>query len=388
MRLRADLPHWLNHPRRPGFRYGMALIWLVFIAFPLIDAFGRRAPLVTHLLVIGGAVLFVAIYVWLVVRAAALRTRVPAMSAFGVLVAISIALTLLVGPSWGYLFTYCAAAGVMTGPARWTLTVVVVCTLLAVACALAGSSAGTAVGAGASTLGVGMLIALMRDLRIRNEELEAARAELAEVAVTQERERFARDLHDLIGHSLSVIALKAELAGRLIADRPREAASEVGEVQAVARRALTEVREAVSGYRRPTLDGELAGARMALSAAGIEADVFADTPTRDRSPLDPATEAVLAWAVREGATNVIRHSGARHCTVRVRSDLAGASVHVQDDGRGTTLNGHVLPGESGNGLAGLCERAAEVDGRVEYGSEPDGGFSLRVSVPARGGHAR
>ena len=147
------------------------------------------------------------------------------------------------------------------------------------------------------------------------------------MAVAQERERFARDLHDLLGHSLSVITLKAELAGRMLTDRPRDAAREVAELEQVARTALGEVREAVSGYRQPTLDGELAGARMALSAAGIEADV-----EQARVPLDPAVEAVLAWAVREGATNVIRHSGAQHCTLRITASLTDAGVEVIDDG--------------------------------------------------------
>ena len=98
---------------------------------------------------------------------------------------------------------------------------------------------------------------LMRDLRVRNEELTEARAELARAAVAQERERFARDLHDLLGHTLSVIALKAELAGRLLPGDPERAAAEVGEVEQVARQALSEVRDAVSGYRQPTLEGEI-----------------------------------------------------------------------------------------------------------------------------------
>ena len=117
-----------------------------------------------------------------------------------------------------------------------------------------------------------MLMLLMRDLRVRNEELTRRGPSSREMAVAEERERFARDLHDLLGHSLSVIALKAELAGRLLPDGPHDAATEVAEVEQVARTALSEVRDAVSGYRQPTLDGELAGARMALSAAGIEAD--------------------------------------------------------------------------------------------------------------------
>ena len=145
-------------------------------------------------------------------------------------------------------------------PADTGFQAIVVLTLVTGgACVAGGGSAGEGFGYGASTIGVGLLMVLLRDLRTRNDELNEARAELADVAVAHERERFARDLHDLLGHSLSVIALKAELAGKLIAERPGEAAVEVREVEAVARQALGEVRDAVSGYRRPTLEGELAG---------------------------------------------------------------------------------------------------------------------------------
>ncbi len=158
-------------------------------------------------------------------------------------------------------------------------------------------------------------------------------------------------------------------------------------MEAVARQALGEVRLAVSGYRQPTLDGELAGARMALSAAGIAAEV-----ERPEVALEPEVEAVLAWAVREGATNVIRHSGARRCTVRVAAGLTDASVEVIDDGRGAGAamngagNGHGGNGHGGNGLAGLGERAQALRGRVEPGAGPaGGGFRLAVHVPSGGG---
>jgi two-component system sensor histidine kinase DesK len=196
---------------------------------------------------------------------------------------------------------------------------------------------------------------------------------VARLAVAEERERFARDLHDLLGHSLSVIALKAELAGRLLPHQPQQAADHVAELESVAREALAEVREAVSGYRQPTLAGELAGARMALEAAGIE--------TRVRTPaaeLPPDVEAVLAWAVREGTTNVIRHSGAQRCTIALAGgrDGSGASLEISDDGRGADGDGG-----NGNGLAGLRERAALLAGHVETGRRRDGGFRLRVTVP-------
>jgi two-component system sensor histidine kinase DesK len=220
---------------------------------------------------------------------------------------------------------------------------------------------------------------VMRDLRVRNQELVQARAELARLAVTAERERFARDLHDLLGHTLSVITLKAELAGRLLPDKPDQAAREVAEVEQVARGALTEVREAVSGYRQPTLDVELEGALVALAAAGIDASV-----ERPAVALDPEVEAVLAWTVREGATNVIRHSHARHVQLKISASIGGAAVEVLDDGVGAA-NGSAdagrAAGGTGHGLAGLAERARSLRGHVEAGAQPGGGYRLAVNVP-------
>ena len=304
-----------------------AIVWLAFIVFPLANAIGKKGTPLEEILVIAGATVFVGTYVVLVLHwRGHTRTPMPLLL-FALMLAISAALTILQASGWGFLFTYCAAcAALVTAGGFWA---VVACAVLAGVCSAAGGAdGGTVIGFVASSAGVGMLMLVMRDLRVRNVELNEARAELAKMAVAEERERFARDLHDLLGHSLSVIALKAELAGRLLADGPHDAANEVAELEQVARAALGEVRDAVSGYRQPTLEGELAGARMALSAAGIEADV-----QEARVPLDPVVEAVLAWAVREGATNVIRHSGARHCTLKISASLTDAGVEVIDDGR-------------------------------------------------------
>src|SRR5581483_2587369 len=217
---------------------------------------------------------------------------------------VAVLLTIADRPSWGFLFTYCAACVGLVVPSDLGMPAVILCAAVAyVATVVAGGGGGSGVGFAASGVGIGLLLVLMRDLRMRNKELMEARAELALSAVEAERERFARDLHDLLGHSLSVIAIKAELAGRLLKLDPERAAAEVADVEGVARESLREVRQAVSGYRQPTLEKELEGARVALSAAGIEADVVRAPVT-----LDPEVEAVLAWTVREGATNVIRHS--------------------------------------------------------------------------------
>jgi two-component system, NarL family, sensor histidine kinase DesK len=383
-RLRGPLSGSLFLGRSPsGIRAGAALIWLAFIVFPLLNAIGKHEPAVKHGLIIGGAALFVAAYAGMVMTWRGGRVSRLSGALFVVLVVVACALTLAQSSSWGFLFTYCAACAALAAPEGFGFYLVALCSVLAaVTSAIAGANGGTVVSYAASSAGIGLLMLVMSDLRLRNRQLSQARAELAEMAVAQERERFARDLHDLLGHSLSVIALKAELAGRMVSnDRPDDAAREVAELEQVARTALGEVREAVSGYRRPTLEGELAGARMALSAAGISAEVV-----QARVRLDPAVEAVLAWTVREGATNVIRHSGARHCTLRITASLTDAGVEVIDDGAGGA-DGTSPPARTngrssgGHGIAGLAERARLLDGTLSAGALPDGGYRLAVTVP-------
>jgi two-component system, NarL family, sensor histidine kinase DesK len=361
---------------RSAFGVVAWVVWAGFLLFPLANAIGQHEPAVQHAVSIAAAAIFVACYFALVYQFRFRRSRRWGLPLYGVLVAITIGLTAFDRPGWGFLFTYCAACAAVIPLPRYTLLNLVVLTVLAgVVPALGGGNEGASIGFVASTAGIGLVMALVRDLRLRNEELTSARAELARMAVAEERERFARDLHDLLGHTLSVIALKAELAGRLVSSSPDQASREIAEVERVARGALGEVREAVSGYRQPTLAGELAGARMALSAAGVAVDVVSPSVA-----LDPSVEAVLAWAVREGATNVIRHSGASRCSVRVAVGLAEASVEVVDDGS-IRDSGVDWSKPAGHGLAGLTERAEAVGGRLEAGRRAEGGFRLRVSVP-------
>jgi two-component system sensor histidine kinase DesK len=375
LRPRADRPPpedpW--HAGRPlsRSRAMISLVWLGFIVAPLIDAIGHGGHGTSYALTIAAAAIFAACYVWLVFIWIDDRRRWRAWVLAALLAALAIGLTVLSRSSWGYLFSYVAACTALVVPSGWSFPAVLVIAAGSMAAtALGGGNAGAATGYAISAVGVGLLLSLMRDLRTRNQELTEARAELARTAVAAERERFARDLHDLLGHTLSVITIKAELAGRLLPDRVDEAHGEIRDVEQVARQALCEVREAVSGYRKPTLEGELKGARVALSAAGIIAEV-----ERSEMMLDPEVEAVLAWAVREGATNVIRHSGASRCQVRVRAGLANAEVEVVDDGGGCAgFSG-------GNGLIGLRERAERLRGRIDAGALPNGGFRLSVCVP-------
>jgi two-component system sensor histidine kinase DesK len=199
-----------------------------------------------------------------------------------------------------------------------------------------------------------------------NIELDAARAEVARLAAENERSRIARDLHDLLGHSLTTITVKAGLARRL-AERGEtaRAAGEITEVEELTRRTLGEVRSAVSGYRDVTLSGELASAREVLRAAGIELRLpgAVDIVDGDAAP-------AFGWVVRESVTNVVRHSRASHCAIT----LGERWIEIVDDGRGATAG-------AGNGLSGLRERLAAVGGTVEAGGT-GAGWRVRAELGA------
>jgi two-component system sensor histidine kinase DesK len=226
---------------------------------------------------------------------------------------------------------------------------------------------------------IGVTVFSTAAVRRANRELVSARHELARLAVADERARIARDLHDTIGQSLSVITLKSELAGKLLPGEPARAKREVEDIERVAREAMASVRETVGGYRRPTLDTELAAAREALAAADI-----APTIEAVDEELPPGVDAVLAWTVREGITNVVRHSGAKQ--VRIRIDRRGdwAEATITDDGDGGGAPGDGATGEGagpGSGLAGLSERVTALGGRFDAGPAEGGGFRLDVALP-------
>ena len=208
-----------------------------------------------------------------------------------------------------------------------------------------------------------------RDRGRRDAELRLSRDEVARLAALAERERIGRDLHDLLGHTLSVVALKSELAGRLIATDPAAARVQVGEVETVARQALAQVREAVAGIRATGLQAELAAARLALLSAEIPLD-------QRLAPmeLDPTAESVLAMGLREAVTNILRHAGASRVDVELAVIDGEPVLSIADDGRGGI-------DRSGHGLDGMRERLAGVGGRLEVDSPADGGTRLRLVLP-------
>jgi two-component system sensor histidine kinase DesK len=225
-----------------------------------------------------------------------------------------------------------------------------------------------------STLVTAAILSLTEAVR----QLRDAREELARRAVEKERLRFSRDLHDLLGHTLSVIVVKSEAARRL-AHRDLEAALvQVGDIESVGRQALTEIREAVTGYREGSLTTELDRARSALSAASIDPVVRQSGP-----PLTPQTEALLGWVVREAVTNAVRHSGATRCEITVDGTAERVRLTVTDNGTGTSVTGPA-EGIGGTGLKGLTERLAAAGGSLRAGPSPRGGYSVTAELPVEG----
>ncbi|MBB1242209.1 histidine kinase [Streptomyces durbertensis] len=207
-------------------------------------------------------------------------------------------------------------------------------------------------------------------------EVHANRAQLARMAVGQERLRFARDLHDLLGYSLSAIALKGELVQRLITTRPDRAEVETAELLRIARQALADVRLVSSGYRNMSLREEAESAAAVLSAADVVAEVEIGC---DR--LHPVVDTVLATALREGVTNILRHSEVRHC--RVSATVEGEEVRLTlvNDGAARRTKESVKTDGGGSGLTNLSERFAAIGGRLTAGARDDGHFELVAAAP-------
>lgn len=215
-------------------------------------------------------------------------------------------------------------------------------------------------------VGSGNMIAAQR-LRA-NQKLSLAREEIEHLAKVAERERIARDLHDVLGHTLSVVVLKSELAGKLLRQDPERAQKEMAEVEQIARTALGEVREAIRGYRSEGLVAELDRARATLDAAGVTLECVSTTPK-----LLPAEETVLSLIVREAVTNIVRHAHASHCRITLERNDNRMALLVEDDGRGGIR-------QEGSGLRGMRERVESLGGTFHIVSEE--GTRLVVEVPA------
>lgn len=278
------------------------------------------------------------------------------------------------GGMWTVFLVYAAAAAGFIEPARRAVAVIAA---LAAPLAAAGLLGGWLFWSWAPAVFfivvVGLSALYGAEIERKNRDLTASRDEVRRLAALAERERIARDLHDLLGHTLTVVAVKADLAGRLLERDPARARAEIDDIRATARAALGDVRAAVTGMRSATLASALADARRALAAAGVALEVEGQPQA-----LPPAVESVLAFALREGVTNVIRHAGARVCRLSLDVEGGQARLELRDDGRG-------FAGAEGNGLAGLRARLAAARGSLSL--LRDGGTVLRATVPLAAGTA-
>jgi two-component system, NarL family, sensor histidine kinase DesK len=363
-------------------------IYLLYIAGPVADLLGGRYPAVPTALGWAGIAAFVAPYLYLVLT----RRRRDAPARWQLIVlawlyVLALALTFVYGEDWLVFCVYVTiAVGVLLPFRHGLLGVPLIASSMLLAGWLVHADGMTlatnflpALMGGAAMMGVSQMGRTMRELRL-------ARETIADLAANEERLRLARDLHDLLGHSLSLITLKSELTGRMLPDRPEEAARQVADIERVSRQALVDVREAVSGYRRPTLAVELAGVRAVLRTAGVEAELSAslEAPLARAYPgLGPEEEGALAWALREAVTNVVRHSGASRCELVLdemweADEIRYLRLEIADDGRGPGRGHH-----PGNGLSGLQERLVLSGGHLRTGRSTRGGFSLRAMVPLR-----
>ncbi len=342
-------------PDNPWEKWGWAFaaIWLVFLAFPVIAVVESEAAMpakvVTMLCIAGFAVANVLGY----------SSRLSAWWALGLMVALALATAPVIGIGIISFTPYLAILSALELPRPWWKWAVGVWVAFPLLSLLDID--------GFPTFFFLMLWPIMIGgvlLRLFGEREYLANAALREHAVVIERERVARDVHDVLGHSLTALSVKAELAARLIDIDPARAKQELESIQATARQALAEVRATVGGLRAGNLEAELAAAPLVLADAGITATVdgtVADT--------DPRHRALLAWVLREAVTNVVRHSRAHAVVI----ELGPSGIAVTDDGTG-------CDGAEGNGLRGMRERVAGAGGTLEVGPATPG-TRLEVVLP-------
>ena len=340
-------------PREPFAR--LAYVWLVYFAFLYPRSHNPWLSAVT----IGAVVLFLPLYFWSYwLEGVQALIPIVGITAIGMMV-------FPINRGASIFFVYTGTFAGRVGGVRVAAPVLagVVASLLADAWWFSIPSNAWVVLAGITVL-IGGVVTYSTDA---GRKLRKAQEHARQMAVIAERERIGRDLHDLLGHTLTVIALKAELASKLAEPDPQRSLVEIREVERISREALAEVRHAVQGSRTVILVEELRAARHALDAASIT--LICDTPP---IAIDPGSEQTLALALREAITNVIRHSKAHVCEVRIWTADGAARLEVTDDG----IGGDVA---EGSGLSGMRARVSRLGGRLERAV--DRGTRLTITVP-------
>ncbi|ALG86508.1 sensor histidine kinase [Gordonia phthalatica] len=359
-------------PWRSG-RWVFGAVWLLFVVYPVIGIVTADAGWGVKTVSLALLAVFVVDYVWLCVYAMFDEPgRVAARNvAIATLIVIGIVLMPILHTSAFAVAPYVMAAVAFAAPWRTRYSLAAIVVIIAAAI-IVPEIFGWGIDTGflVVMVVVGVIMGftrLMRDgERDRDRAAQRQRELNAQLAVVAERERVARDVHDILGHSLTVITVKTELAGRLVDLDPERAKAEIAEVTALARDALAEVRSTVGSLRTPELPSVIAASASALDAAGIDADL--PDPAADAGP----NATLFAWVLREAVTNVVRHSGATRCDVALTHDR----IVIADDGHGSPLL------TFGNGLRGLAERVEAGGGRLTVESDATG-TTVTATVSAR-----
>lgn len=342
------------------------LLWVVYLGFFFIDPVMSHASLGIWLLDLGGAVIFLFLYFGLF-----FLENPYALSHIGGMVLLGVLYQKINGGACTFLIFACAMLPFCVETQ---------------AAAFIGIAAIGAIG-GIQTyflhadgwrifystlfpvlIGAGNTFFAERNRMTR--KLSKAHEEIENLAKVAERERIARDLHDVLGHTLSVITLKSELAGKLIDRDPERAGKEIREVENISRQALSDVRDAIRGYRSKGLVAELAQAKATLETAGVVVQCDAATTLQ----LPAMQESVLSLAVREGVTNVVRHANARNCRLRIEQQHGMCRLEIADDGRGFVT-------VEGNGLRGMRERVEMLGGTMDRRNRS--GTTLTITLPLK-----
>lgn len=341
---------------------GISLIW----TFPTLVSIWEVPDPVAHavgtLIVVVFAAVFLASVPFARRTTSGWRRLIPA----AVMFALSLSLTPWIGEDVRWMWTFVGVAVAVSSVARRPTWILVL--LLSALSFMVGEWSGADTFTNVLNSAIILSISIMMLSFVQNittlERLRAAQEQVAELAAERERSRVARDVHDILGHSLTVITVKAELAGRLMDAGSPTARDEVAQIEQLSRGALADVRATVHGYRGVSISGELAAARAALESAGVAPELPGST---DQVPSD--RRELAGWVVREAVTNVVRHAEASVCRV----SLDSRSVEVADDGRGPS------GASSGSGLSGLRERVETAGGRMSVGRSDLGGFRVKVT---------
>ncbi len=381
--IEASQPNPTETPRKYPFLPAdseigwMPYLWLVYLGFFTIDPILSGADAREWLLFAGVIALFLPLYFlgyWT-------RTTTQLLLVVGAITLLAVLYLPHNLSSWG-LFIYAGAyLGFGLRPGRALLLLLALCAILVVEGLWLGVSPWVIVAGAGMTAIIGASNVHFAEVQRKNEHLKKAREEVERLAKSAERERIGRDLHDLLGHTLTLVAVKAELAAKLADRDPERSRAEIREVHRISRQALAEVRRAVQGYRTGGTAGlahELSSARGALESAEVELDLeVAGEAVEALVAGGSEREAAVALALREAVTNVLRHAKARHCRIEIGMTGAGGErirLRVADDGRGGDT-------PDGAGLDGMRERIEALGGTVRRRSEKGTVLTIEIPVP-------